>query len=69
MQNAMQMRWIEQAEERQVLPAARFERAPTAPWISRSRDAASKCLPDSLRSWLAARHPMGLLGQEVQQRR
>jgi hypothetical protein len=62
------MRWIEQAEERQVLVAARFEQAPTAPWISRSRDAASRCLPDSLRSWLAARHPMGLALQPAQPR-
>ncbi len=69
MRNAMPMRWIEQAEERQVLVAARFERTPAAPWISGSRDGASKCLPYSLRSWLAARHPMGLVGQEVHQRR
>lgn len=58
MRNAMPIRWIEQAEERQVLATARFERAPKAPWSSMAGDAASQWLP-RLGSWLAARHPMG----------
>ena len=58
MRNAMPVRWIEQAEARQVLTAARFDRAPEAPWSGTAGDAAAQILP-GLRSWLAARHPMG----------
>jgi hypothetical protein len=64
----MPTRWIEQAEDRQAHVAARFERAPTAPWIRRSTNAASQLLPDNLRSWLTARHPMGLPVREAQLR-
>ena len=59
MQNAMPMRWIEQAEARQVLTAARFERSPAAPWSSMAGDAAAQILP-RLRSWLIERHPLGM---------
>jgi hypothetical protein len=60
MRNAMPIRWIEQAEARQVIASALFERAPKAPWstIATAGDAASQWLP-RLGSWLAARHPMG----------
>ncbi len=59
MRNAMPMRWIEQAEARQVLATALFERAPQAPWCGVAGEAASQWLPQ-LRSWLAARYPMGV---------
>jgi hypothetical protein len=58
MRNAMPMRWIEQAESRQVLATALFERKPTPPRSSVAQDAVSQ-LSTRLRSWLAARHPMG----------
>jgi hypothetical protein len=58
MRNAMPVRWIEQAEARQVIAAALFERAPKAPWSTAAEEAASQWLP-RLGSWLAARHPMG----------
>jgi hypothetical protein len=58
MRNAMPVRWIEQAEARQVIRTALFERAPKAPWSTTAGDAASQWLP-RLGSWLAARHPMG----------
>ena len=41
-----------------MLATARFERAPDAPWSSAAGDAAAHILP-GLRSWLAARHPIG----------
>jgi hypothetical protein len=58
MRNAIPMRWIEQREARQVLTTALFERAPKASWSSAAGDAAAQILP-GLRSWLAARHPIG----------
>jgi hypothetical protein len=58
MRNAVPMRWIEQREARQVLTAALFEQVPDAPWSSGAGDVAAHILP-GLRSWLAARHPMG----------
>jgi hypothetical protein len=58
MRNATPVRWIEQREARQVLTTALFERAPKAPWSSAAGDAAAQILP-GLRSWLAARHPIG----------
>ena len=58
MRNAMLIRWIEQAEARQVIAASLFERAPKAPWSGKAEDAASQWFP-RLGSWLAARHPMG----------
>jgi hypothetical protein len=58
MRNTVPMRWMEQAEARQVLSAAQFERAPEAPWGARAGAAAAQLLPQ-LRSWLADRHPMG----------
>ena len=65
MRNAMPMQWIEQAEARQVLTTAAFDRAPRAPWCSTAGDAASQWLP-RLGSWLAARHPMGWAVSQVQ---
>jgi hypothetical protein len=47
------LRWIEQAEAREALAAARFERALTAP-RGKSRRAASRLLP-YLRSWFTPR--------------
>ncbi len=58
MRNAVPMRWIEQAEARQVLTAARFARAPTVPWGATAGAAAAQLLP-RLRAWLAERHPLG----------
>ena len=52
------MRWIEQAERRQVVNQALFERAPKAPWSGTEREATTQWLP-RLGAWLAARHPMG----------
>jgi hypothetical protein len=59
------MQWIEQAEARQVLAAAHFERAPTPPWSSMAAEMAGQILP-GLRSWIAARHPMGGAVPQVQ---
>ncbi len=56
MRNAMPMQWIEQAEARQVLAAALFERAPQAPWCGTAGNAASQWLARA-RSWLAAGYP------------
>ena len=65
MRNAMPMQWIEQAEARQVLATAAFERAPRAPLRSAAGDAASQWLP-RLSSWLAARHPIGWAVSQAQ---
>jgi hypothetical protein len=65
MRNAMPMRWIEQAEARQVLTAASFERSPAAPWSSMAGDAAAQILP-RLRSWLIERHPLGMPAARMQ---
>ena len=65
MRNAMPIRWIEQAEERQVIAAARFERPPTPPWPEVAADAATQWLA-RLGAWLAARHPMGWPAQQLQ---
>jgi hypothetical protein len=65
MRNAMPLRWIEQAEARQVIRTALFERAPKPPWSSLAGDAASQWLP-RLGSWLAARHPMGMPVAQMQ---
>jgi hypothetical protein len=62
MRNAMPMQWIEQAEARQVLTAALFERAPR-------RDAAGDAAPQWLarmRSWLAPGYPIAVPLLEVQ---
>ena len=56
MRNAMPVQWIEQAEARQVLAAARFERAPQAPRCGAAGDAASQWLV-LMRSWLASGCP------------
>jgi len=61
----MPVRWIEQAEARQVIRTALFERAPTVPWCTTAGDAASQWLP-RLGSWLAARHPMGGAAPQMQ---
>jgi hypothetical protein len=65
MRNAVLLRWIEQAEARQVITTALFDRAPKPPWSSVAGDRASQWLP-RLGSWLAARHPMGLSVPQVQ---
>jgi hypothetical protein len=62
MRNAMPMQWIEQAEARQVLAAALFERAPRC-------DAAGDAAPQWLlwmRSWLAPGYPVAVPLLEVQ---
>ena len=59
------MRWIEQAESRQVISAALFERAPQAPWASTAAEAAAQWLP-RIGAWLATRHPMGLPALQMQ---
>jgi hypothetical protein len=58
MRNATPTRWIEQAESRRVLTDALSERKPTPPRCRVAEDAVLPLLP-RLRSWLAARHPMG----------
>ena len=65
MRNAMPIRWIEQAEARQVIATALFERAPKAPWSTMAEEAASQRLP-RLGSWLAARHPLSCAVPQVQ---
>jgi hypothetical protein len=57
MRNAMPMQWIEQAEARQVLTAALFERTPRAPRRDAAGDAAPLWLA-RMRSWLAPGYPM-----------
>ena len=59
MRNAMPLQWIEQAEARQVLAAARFERAPTPRRRTAAENATAQILP-RLRSWFGERHPLGL---------
>ncbi len=65
MRNAMPLRWIEQAEARQVITTALFERSPKAPSSSTAGDAAAQLFP-RLGSWLAMRHPMGWVAAQVQ---
>jgi hypothetical protein len=61
----MPIRWIEQAEARQVIAAASLERKPAPPWSEVAADAAAQWLP-RLGSWLAARHPMGWAAPQLQ---
>jgi hypothetical protein len=56
MRNAMPTQWIEQAEARQVLAAALFERAPRR---GAAGEAASQWLV-LMRSWLASGCPEGV---------
>jgi len=65
MRKAMPIRWIEQAEARQVIAAASFERALKAPWSGVAKKAPSQWVP-RLVSWLAACHPMGWAVPQVQ---
>jgi hypothetical protein len=58
MRNATVMRWIEQAEARQVLSAALFERAPTVPRSTAAGHLMAQMLP-RLRSWFGEGRPMG----------
>jgi hypothetical protein len=60
----MPVQWIEQAEARQVLAAARFERAPLAPRCGAAGEAASQWLA-LMRSWLASGCPEGAPLPEV----
>ena len=64
MRNAMPMQWIEQAEARQVLAAALFERAPQTPRRGAAGDAAPQWLL-RMRSWLAPGYPEGVPLPEV----
>ena len=64
MRNAMPVQWIEQAEAREVLAAALFERAPQAPRCGAAGDAASQWLA-LMRSWLASGPPAGVPLPEV----
>ena len=52
MRNQVPLRWIEVAEARTVLTAARFERAPQASWPHRVRQQATRWLA-RLGAWLA----------------
>ena len=65
MRNAMPLRWIEEAEERQVVDAARIEREPSPPWSDIAKHRAARWL-SRLGSWLAARHPMGWVAPQAQ---
>ena len=58
------MRWIEQAERRQVLTQSEFDRPANAPWSS-AADQTAAWLP-RLGTWLAERHPMGLPAPQLQ---
>jgi len=58
------MRWIEQAEHRQVVAQAVFERSPKEPWSELASDMA-QWLP-RLGTWLADRHPMGWQTPQLQ---
>jgi hypothetical protein len=65
MRNAMPVRWIAQAEERQVTAAARLEQSPRPPSSEVAADAATLWLA-RLGAWVAARHPMGWAAQQLQ---
>ncbi len=52
------MRWIEQAEERQFVTQAMFERTSSPPWARARKAVAGQWLP-RFGAWLAARHPIG----------
>jgi hypothetical protein len=52
------MRWIEQAEARQAIVMANFDRTPKVPWSSTAIEAAARLIP-RLGAWITARHPMG----------
>jgi hypothetical protein len=65
MRNAIPMRWIEQAEARQVLAAALLEQAPTAPRRRAIGSGAGQILP-RLRAWLGDRFPPGLPVEQMQ---
>ena len=58
MRNAMPIRWIEQAEARQVIAMASFDRTPKAPWSSTVLEAPARLL-SRLGAWLSARHWVG----------
>jgi hypothetical protein len=58
MRNATPLRWIEEAEARQVLTVARFDQAPTPAWRERAREAVAQWLPRS-RSWPILEYPTG----------
>ena len=64
MRNAMPMRWIEQAEAREVLAASRYETAPPAPPRRKAR-AASPWLAQCA-AWLATWRPSGWLTAQPQ---
>ena len=65
MRNAKPMQWIEEAEARQVLATALFERAPASPRSAAAGNLATQILP-RLRSWFGERHPVGLPGAPMQ---
>lgn len=58
MRNAIPLRWIEQAEARQVLATALLEQAPAPSWRERARAAAARAL-NQARAWLAPADPSG----------
>jgi len=59
MRNATPLRWIEEAEARRVLIAARFDQAPAPSWCERAREAVAQLLTRP-HSWLIAAYPAGL---------
>jgi hypothetical protein len=61
----MPLRWIEQAEARQVITTALFEGSAEARRPSTAGDAAAQLLP-RLGAWLATLHPMGRVSMQVQ---
>ena len=65
MRNAVPMRWIGQAEARQVLTAAQFEQAPTPPSRGTAGAATAQFLP-KLRAWLAERYVTGWPALQMQ---
>jgi hypothetical protein len=57
MRNAILLQWIEQAEARQVLAAALFERAPVASRRTAAGNLTVRILP-RMRSWFGKRRPV-----------
>ena len=65
MRHAMPLRWIEEAEARQVITTALFEGSPTAHRSETGSEAAARLLA-RLGAWLALRNPMGSLLPQLQ---
>ena len=65
MRNAVPMRWIEQAEAREVIAASLFQLSPAPSWCGNARDAAAQWLL-RLGIWCAERCRMDWLAAQPQ---